>query len=131
MNVGGIIAVWLMYSIMAYPFLCVVNYFHVRDPWYIFLTGAFCGRFKEGLVVQNMYGAPDTPLPMSISFTALAWHAPIDVLVGWYLVRYVLSQNKHLTTIVLACGTGHFYGLWGIFWWHEPPQSIKEVLTSR
>ncbi len=33
MNVGGIIAVWLLYSIMAYPFLCVVNYFKVRDPW--------------------------------------------------------------------------------------------------
>jgi hypothetical protein len=130
MNLGGIIAVWLLYSIMAYPFLCVVSYFKVRDPWAIFLAGAFYGWFEEGIVVQTTYGTPDTPFPMSISFTALAWHAPIGVFVGWYLVRRVLSQNKHLTTVALACGIGLFYGLWGIFWWNEPPQPMKELLET-
>lgn len=75
LNVAGIIAVWLLYSMMAYPLLCVVSYFKVRDPWAIFLAGALYGWFEEGIVVQTMYGTPDSPFPMSISFTGLAWHA--------------------------------------------------------
>ena len=130
MNAGSIVAVWLMYSLMAYPFLCVVSYFKVRDPWAIFLAGAFYGWFEEGIIVQTTYGTPDTPFPMSISFTALAWHAPIDVFVGWYLMRSVLTQNKYLKTIALACGVGLFYGLWGIFWFNEPPQPMKALLDT-
>lgn len=130
LNVGGMIAVWILYSIMAYPFLCVVSHFQVRDPWAVFLAGAFYGWFEEGLVVQTTYGSADTPFPMSISFTALAWHAPIDIFVGWYLVRRVLSLNKHFVTIALASGIGLFYGVWGIFWLNEPPPPMKELLDG-
>lgn len=80
MDLGGMLAVWGLYSVMAYPFLCVVSYFRVRDAWAMFLAGAFYGWFEEGVVVQTTYGTPDTPFPMSISFTALAWHAPIDII---------------------------------------------------
>lgn len=130
MNAVGIIATWLVYSIMAYPFLCVVSLFKVRSVWAVFLAGSFYGWFEEGIIVQAMYGSPDTPFPMSISFTGLAWHALIGVWVGWYLVRRVLAQNKYPTTIVLACGIGLFYGLWGIFWWNEPPQAMKVLLDT-
>lgn len=130
MDAGGILASWLLYSIMAYPFLCVISHFRVRDPWAIFLAGAFYGWFEEGIVVQTTYGSADTPFPMSISFTALAWHAPIDIFVGWYLVRRVLSQNKPLTTLAIGCSIGLFYGLWGIFWLNEPPAPMKALLDT-
>jgi hypothetical protein len=130
LSIGGIIAAWLLYSIMAYPFLCVVSYFKVRGPWAMFLAGAFYGWFEEGIVVQTTYGSPDTPFPMSISFTGLAWHALIDVWIGWYLVRRVLTRNRHLTTTALACGIGLFYGLWAIFWWNEPPPAMKVLLDT-
>ncbi len=130
MNLAGIIAVWLLYSTMAYPFLCVVSSFKVRDPWAIFLAGAFYGWFEEGIVVQTTYGTPDTPFPMSISFTGLAWHAPIDVWIGWYLVRRVLAQNGPLATLALTCSIGLFYGLWGIFWLAEPPPPMKLLLDA-
>jgi hypothetical protein len=130
MDLGGMAAVWVLYSIMAYPFLCVVSYFRVRDPWAVFLAGAFYGWFEEGLVVQTTYGTPNTPYPMSISFTALAWHAPIDVFVGWYLVRRVLAENRLRTTLALASGIGLFYGLWAIFWWNEPPEPMKVLLEE-
>ncbi|MBI2299310.1 MAG: hypothetical protein HYU66_10285, partial [Armatimonadetes bacterium] len=71
MDAAGLIATWLLYSIMAYPFLCVVRSFKVRDPWAVFLAGAFYGWFEEGIIVQTTYGSPDTPFPMSISFTGL------------------------------------------------------------
>lgn len=130
MDLVGITAAWLLYSLMAYPFLCVVSYFKARDPSAIFLAGAFYGWFEEGIIVQTAYGTPDTPFPMSISFTGLAWHAPIDVWVGWYLVRKVLAENNLRATLALACAIGLFYGLWGIFWWNEPPPHMKLLLDA-
>ena len=129
-DAGGMIAVWLAYSVMAYPFLCVVSLFKVRDPWAVFLAGAFYGWFEEGIIVQTMYGTDDGPFPASISFTGLAWHALIDVWIGWYLLRRVLAQNKYLKTIALASALGLFYGFWGIFWWNEPPPPMKLLLDA-
>ena len=100
----------------------------MRAPWAIFLAGAFYGRLDEGIVVQTMYGTNDGPFPASISFTGLAWHALIDVWIGWYLIRRVLAQNKYLKTIALACGVGLFYGFRAIFWWNEPPPPMKVLL---
>lgn len=130
MNAVGILAVWLVYSILAYPFLCVVHYFKVRDAWAIFLAGAFYGWFEEGLILQTTYGSPHTPFPASISFTALAWHAPIDVWIGWYLVRRVLAKKRPLRTLGLFASLGLFYGLWAVFWWNEPPPAMKAMLET-
>ncbi|RME94275.1 MAG: hypothetical protein D6766_06185 [Verrucomicrobia bacterium] len=130
MNLSGILAVWILYSLMAYPFLCVVSHFRVGDPWAVLLAGAFYGWFEEGLVVQTAYGSSETPFPWSISFTALAWHAPIDVWLGWYLVRRVLAQKTSLKTGLVAGGIGLFYGFWAIFWWNEPPPPMQALLEA-
>jgi hypothetical protein len=129
-NAGGFVTIWLAYSVFAYPFLCVVSFFKVRDPWAVFLAGAFYGWFEEGIIVQTMYGPPDGWFPASISFTGLAWHALIDVWIGWYLVRKVLSQNRYMKTAALTCGIGLFYGFWAIFWWNQPPPSLKDMLEA-
>ncbi len=130
MTAGGIMITWLAYSVMAYVFLCVVSVFKVRNVWAVFLAGAFYGWFEEGIVVQTMYGTPDGSFPMSISFTGLAWHALIGVFVGWYLVRKTLAENQFLKTIGLASAIGLFYGLWGIWWWNEPPEAMKAILDA-
>ncbi|MBI2300109.1 MAG: hypothetical protein HYU66_14395 [Armatimonadetes bacterium] len=67
---------------------------------------------------------------MSISFTGLAWHAPLDVFVGWYLVRQALSRKSRFQTFALACGIGLFYGLWAVFWWNEPPPPMKALFDA-
>jgi hypothetical protein len=128
MTVGGIIGTWLVYSCMAYVFLCVVSVFNVRSVWAVYLAGAFYGWYEEGIIVQTMYGTPDGPFPLSISFTGLAWHASIDVFIGWYLVRKVLAREKAIQNISLAGVIGLFYGFWGIFWWNEPPEAMKALL---
>ena len=74
-DAGSIIATWLVYSVLSYPFLCVVSLFKVRDPWPFSSRAAFYGWFEEGVLVQTMYGTPDGPFPASVSFTGLAWHA--------------------------------------------------------
>lgn len=131
MGVGGIIAAWIAYSVMAYYFLCVVSVFRVRNAPAVFLAGAFYGWFEEGLVVQTMYGSADGPFPMSIAFTGLAWHALLGVFVGWYLVRKVLSQDELLKTWCLASAIGLFYGVWAIWWWIEPPEPMYALLKAK
>jgi hypothetical protein len=130
MTIGGIAVTWLVYSLFAYVFLCVVNVFRVRSPWAVFLAGAFYGWFEEGIVVQTMYGTQDGPFPMSIAFTGLAWHALIGIFTGWYLVPKVLSENRMLKTAGLATMIGLFYGLWAISWLNEPPPPMKLLLDS-
>lgn len=130
MDAGGLLAVWLAYSVFAYPLLCVASLFKVRNPWAVFLVGAFYGWFEEGIMVQTMYGSDAGPFPASISFTGLAWHALIGIWIGWYLVRRVLAQNHYLRTLALAGAIGLFYGVWAIFWWNEPPPPMKVLLDA-
>jgi hypothetical protein len=124
------VVTWLLYSLMAYAFLCVVSVFKVRSVWSVFLAGAFYGWLEEGVVVQTMYGTPDGPFPMSIAFTGLAWHALVGVLTGWYLVRKVLAENNRARVVGLASGIGLFFGLWAIWWWNEPPGPMKALLDA-
>lgn len=81
--------------------------------------------------MQTMYGSPDGPFPMSVPFTGLAWHALLGVFIGWYLVRKVLSQDRPLKTLCLASAIGLFYGAWAIWWWIEPPESMRFLLEAR
>jgi hypothetical protein len=69
----------------------------------------------EGIVVQTAY----EDLPLSLSFTGLAWHALISVWVGWYAVRRALFSGLKATLLVSAI-IGLAYGLWAISWWVEP-----------
>jgi hypothetical protein len=130
MTAGGILVQWLVYSVFAYAFLCVVSVFRVRSVWAVLLAGAFYSWFEEGIVVQTMYGTPDNPFPMSIAFTGLAWHALVGVFVGWYLVRKVLAENRVFKTIGLASAIGLFYGGWAIWWWAEPPPPMQALLET-
>ena len=52
----------------------------------------------EGIVVQTAY----EDLPLSLSFTGLAWHALISVWVGWYAVRRALFSGLKATLLLSA-----------------------------
>lgn len=130
MGALGVFAAWLAYSVFGYVFLSVVGGFRARGPAAVFLAGAVFGWFEEGIVLQTTWGSPDTPFPISIAFTALAWHALISVLVGWYLIRRVLAQDRPLRTAGVAASTGLFYGVWAISWWTEPPEPLKVLLDA-
>ena len=127
-DAAGFIAIWLAYSVFAYPFLCVTSLLNVRDPWAVFLA-----RRILRLVRGGHHGPNDVwPARWLVSRVdlvhGLAWHALLDVWIGWYLVRNVLSQNKYLKTAALAGAIGLFYGFWGIWWWNQPPPAMKDML---
>ena len=114
---------WLAYSLSAYVFLRLVSYFRVRNIWALFLAGAVFGWLTEGVIVQTTYES----LPLSISFTGLAWHALITVWLGWYAVRKALLSSSMRTTVKLAALIGLGYGLWAINWWLEPDGGVATL----
>lgn len=114
---------WLAYSLMAFVFLLIVSYFKVNNIWALFLAGAVFGWLGEGIVVQTTYES----LPLSISFTALAWHALITVWIGWYAIRRSLRASNPFSTLKLSLTIGLCYGLWAIMWWLEPDGGFSSV----
>lgn len=110
---------WLAYSLLAYVLLALIAHFRVRTIWALFLVGAVFGWLAEGLIVQTAYES----LPLSISFTGLAWHALITVWIGWYALRKALHSGLR-RVIMLAAAIGLAYGFWSITWWSEPDGSV-------
>lgn len=98
---------WRAYSFLAFVFLTLVARFRIHTIWALFLAGAVFGLLAEGVLVQTTYES----LPLSISFTALAWHALISVWVGWVAVNQVLSLGLRQTALLSAV-IGLFFGFW-------------------
>lgn len=112
---------WLLYSFITFLFLATAQYFRVRNVWAIFLAGGLYGWLLEGVIVQTTYDS----FPLNISFTALAWHAIISGLVGWYwLPRWMQSNSKKATIACLLIGL--CLGVWSVGWWAETPVAPLE-----
>ena len=101
------ISTWLAYSLLAFVFLTIVARFRVHTVWALFLAGAVFGWMTEGIVVQTAY----EDLPLSLSFTGLAWHALISVWVGWYAVRRALFSGLKATLARVYC---HWNWVWTV-----------------
>lgn len=114
---------WIAYSLMAFIFLHLVTHFRITEKWSLFLAAAAFGWLAEGLVVQTTYES----LPLSISFTGLAWHALITVWIGWYAVRRALTSPASFRTLGLFAAIGVCFGLWAIAWWLEPDGGVATL----
>lgn len=110
-------------SIAAYLFLAIVDRFQARSAEAVFLAGALFGWFVEGVIVQTMY----EDLPLSISFTGLAWHAAITVMLGWRLVPRVLAGGRMAARLGLSGALGIAFGLWSMTWWVEAPPATPPI----
>ena len=121
-NLGGWLGTWLVYTLTGFMMLALIGHFRARSIWALFLAGAVFGWLTEGLVVQTAY----EDLPLSLSFTGLAWHALISVLVGWWLMRKTLRRGL-LPTLVLSAAIGLAYGLWAIHWWLAPDGGVSSI----
>ncbi len=119
----GWVAVWVAYSLAAFIFLHIVTHFKVTNRWALFLAGAAFGWITEGIIVQTTYES----LPLSISWTGLAWHALITIWIGWYALRQRLTPLASFGTLKLAALIGVGYGLWAIFWWLEPDGGVATL----
>ncbi|UFN49757.1 hypothetical protein LPC08_03680 [Roseomonas sp. OT10] len=112
---------WLLYSFFGYLLLAAIRFFRVGDLWSLFLAGAFFGWLGEGVYAMTLFGYPGIPFPLTISWTALAWHAPITVVLGWYGLRRALQAPGIGPALAASCGFGLFWGIWAVAWALETP----------
>jgi len=122
-SLTGWLGAWLAYSLLAYLFLALVAYFRVKNRWALFLAGAAFGWLAEGVIVQTAYES----LPLSISFTGLAWHALITVWLGWSVLRQTIRAASVWAELGLASVWGLCFGLWAISWWLEPDGGVSTL----
>lgn len=77
------------------------------------IAGCLFGWTVEGAVVPATYEAP----PLSFLWTAIAWHMPIDVLWGVWLLPRILAAGPAWAAILACLGTGAFWGFWTTWIW--------------
>ncbi len=89
----------------------------------VFLLGALYGWLVEGVVVTTVVES----LPLSISYTGLAWHALFTVLLGWWWVPRVLEKKKRVAVGWLALlGVG--VGTWAV---HQQFEKLRARTRRR
>ena len=119
-TIGNWLMTWLVYSVLAYVMLATIQQFHVRSGWALFLVGALVGWLAEGLIVQTAYES----LPLSISFTGLAWHAILSVWIGWYGLQRLVRSNQYGKTTLISALIGVGWGFWSVSWWLEEGEVV-------
>ncbi|MGF1504255.1 MAG: hypothetical protein ACFB51_03830, partial [Anaerolineae bacterium] len=106
----------LFYMLPAYVLLLALAHFRVGTLWGLFLAGALFGWATEGLFVPIVYEA----IPFSFIFPSVGWHALVDVLLGWYLVRRLMRTNNLLVIVPLFVILGAVWAGWATWFWAEP-----------
>lgn len=111
------VSTYAAYCLTGYALLAVLSIFRVRRPAAVFLAGAVFGWLLEGVVVGTVY----ENLPLSISFTGLAWHALISVGIGIWALPILLSRRRELLAPA-AVLVGWFFGAWAVNWNANPAE---------
>ncbi|MFV1949869.1 MAG: hypothetical protein ACC633_08065 [Anaerolineales bacterium] len=106
---------YLAYVMMAYVLFSLIRVFRVRSLPALFIAGAAYGWILEGMVVSTIF----KELPLNLSFTGLAWHAPIDVVLGLYWIPKLMQKKNALKTSLVLIGMGIFWGFWVLWPWYQ------------
>ncbi len=117
---ADLLTLWLIYALMAYLLAALIRRYRVRGLAALLVAGALYGWMLEGMVVATVY----EELPFSLSFTALAWHMPIDVLLGLYWMPRWLRAASFRRMAALSAGLGLVWGFWATWPWQagvQPP----------
>ena len=108
--------------------LCCIGIFRVRSFWSLFVAGALFGWAVEGIIIPLIY----SEMPYSLGWPSLGWHVLVDVMLGWYLVRWILQKNKYAYTIALAVALGLYWGVQCTWYWgpYFEAMAEKQVQTG-
>ncbi len=119
-QVGGLVA----YSFFAYVLLVMLRHFRVWHVWALLLVGALFGWLVEGIFAMTLFGDVSMPFPFTIAWTGLAWHMPISVMIGFYLLYRVMQRDLLRCAFWLNLCLGMFWGFWGTGWGMENPPVV-------
>ncbi|MCF6344196.1 MAG: hypothetical protein L3J15_05900 [Devosiaceae bacterium] len=108
------------YAFFSYPLLMLLSYFNVRTMSGLLLAGAIFGWATEGLTIAIIYEA----IPISFIFPSISWHALIDVMLGWYLVRIGMRKMGLFGNIFMFIMLGLLWGAWATWYWGGEENSM-------
>lgn len=120
------VTTWLAYSLIAAVTIALMRTYRVASFAPLFLTGAVYGWLTEGVLVDTTYGNGTNPLPLSLSFTGLSWHALLSVCLGWWWLGKALAAHDFRMIARRSSLLGIGWGLWGI-WWQTEPKAIPSL----
>ncbi len=106
-----LLLLWGIYTLIAYLVMALIRRYRVADLPALLIVGAAYGWMLEGGVVATTY----ENLPWSLSFTSLAWHMPIDLLLGWFFIQRWLRQKPFTFNLRAAALTGLLWGFWAVW----------------
>ena len=112
----GLFDLLLGYFLPAYLLLWVIDAFRVRRLGALFLAAAVFGFVAEGVLVGTLYEGGPLGL-FNISYTPLAWHAPLSILFGWYWLGERLAAGSWRGLAAGCAAVGLLWGAWATAWW--------------
>jgi hypothetical protein len=125
----GLLDLLLGYFFPAFVLLWVVDTFRVRRLAPLFLAAAVFGFVAEGMLTNTLYEGG--PLAwFSVSYTPLAWHAPLSVVFGWWWLRRELLAGRTRRVALGCAAVGVPWGLWALAWW-LPENAADSVLLAQ
>jgi hypothetical protein len=114
----------LFYAWFAYLFLVVARGFNSAGWAGLVLSGAIAGWAIEALIIPLAYEAP----PISFFWPSIGWHAVVDVILGWALLRWMMRRWPVWRQLVAFAGLGGVWALWaGLFWAEDPALVLPGV----
>jgi hypothetical protein len=125
----GFLDLLIGYFFPSFVLLWVIDAFRVRRLAPLFLAAAVFGFLAEGMLVGTLYEGG--PLGwFNVSYTPLAWHAPLSVVFGWYWLRGQLAKGNIRLLLAGCTAVGLLWGLWSLAWW-LPENAADPVLLAQ
>lgn len=115
----------LFYVLFAYILHIALDRFHVRTLTGLFLVGALVGWATEGVYIPIVYEA----VPFSLIFPSVSWHALVDVLFGWYIIRRITRLNRVWASAGVFALTGAVWAAWATWYWPDADPAILAPLS--
>lgn len=107
----GVLAAW--YMLFAYAFLIVLDRFEVRTWAGLLLAGSLFGWATEALLVPVVYEFP----PVSFIWPSVSWHALVDVMLGWCLIRLAMRRLAWPWLALVFASLGIVWAFWASWTW--------------
>ncbi len=117
------IEIALFYAIPASAAIAAVAWRGITGLGPAMLIAALVGFSIEGALVPAVYEA----VPLSYLWTSVAWHGPVTVGLGLFLMPRLLGRLSAPAMASVAVATGVFWGLWTTWVWDGSIPNLSTV----